>query len=498
MSKPVSPDLGIVLWFLRRGQDWSQAGLATAAGVSPTLLNDYEQGRKGFSRRRLELLISHMGLPLETIDATLERLHANRSAGSGRWAPGAASATLLRVEAVASRVGRLAAEFARSALSILAWEGEALLAREEARRLWAGHLERRTALQRVALVEEVPELQTWAVSELLAARSIEAAPASPAQALELAELALRAAELCRGEDWLRLRTRGYAGFHVANARRAANDLPGSDTALTAAKKLWEAGAAGDPGLFDEAIVLALEANIRKSQCRFPEALQQIEEALAADRGELRGKLLLTKAQILRFLGDIETSTEVLREAIPEIDETQEPRTALGVRCQFLGNLCLLDRAVEAAPHLGEVLVLADQLGQEVDQVRVVFLRGAIAAGTGRAEEAEEAFEQARHRFASFKPPLVFDYALVSLDLGLLLLEQNRTSEVQTLAEEMETIFTAQGVHREALAALMIFCEAAKREAATVELARRVIRFLHRSQHDPELKFDTAVEEAETL
>jgi hypothetical protein len=46
-----------------------------------------------------------------------------------------------------------------------------------------------------------------------------------------------------------------------------------------------------------------------------------------------------------------------------------------------------------------------------------------------------------------------------------------------------------GVQPEALAAIGIFCEAARREAATVELARRVIRFLDRSQHDPELKFE---------
>ncbi len=271
----------------------------------------------------------------------------------------------------------------------------------------------------------------------------------------------------RSSDWLRFRTRGYAGFHVANARRAANDLPGSDAALADAKKLWEAGAAGDPGLFNTTWVYWIEATIRKSQCRFPEALQRIEAALAADRGDLRGKLLLTKAQILRALGDVETSTEVLREAIPEIDEKQEPRTALGVRCQFLLNLCLQDRAMEAAPHLGEVLVLADQLGQEVDQVRVAALGGLIAAGTGRAEEAEEAFEQARRRFASFEPPLVFDYALVSLDLGLLLLEQNRTAEVRTLAGQMEKIFTSQGVHREALVALRIFCEAARPGRAAI-------------------------------
>jgi len=44
------------------------------------------------------------------------------------------------------------------------------------------------------------------------------------------------------------------------------------------------------------------------------------------------------------------------------------------------------------------------------------------------------------------------------------------------------------VHREALAALRLFCEAAQQEAATVELVRRVERFLRRAQLDPELRF----------
>lgn len=39
----------------------------------------------------------------------------------------------------------------------------------------------------------------------------------------------------------------------------------------------------------------------------------------------------------------------------------------------------------------------------------------------------------------------------------------------------------------------IFCEAARQETATIELARRVVRYLYRAQGDPELRF----EEAET-
>jgi len=326
---------------------------------------------------------------------------------------------------------------------------------------------------------------------VVSAKSIDMAPSSPAQGLELAELALRIAELCAGDEWLRRRSQSYAWFHVANARRFTNDLPGCGAALATALKLWEAGASGDPGLFDETWVYWIEANIRKSQRRFPEALRRIDDALAADRGDLHGKLLLTKAQILGALGDIETSTEVLREATTYIDEQQEPRTALGVRCRFLVNLCLQDRAMEAVPYMRDVEELAERLQLEVDSMRVAALSGLIAAGIGRSEEAEEAFEQARRKFAALEPPLVLDYSLMCLHLALLLLAQDRTSEVRTLAVQMEKIFTHQGVHREALAAVQIFCEAAKREAATVELTRRVIRFLHRAEHDPSLKFEEA-------
>jgi tetratricopeptide (TPR) repeat protein len=298
---------------------------------------------------------------------------------------------------------------------------------------------------------------------------------------------LRVAERCPGSQAWRWRLEGYAWFHVCNARRVNNDLPGAEVALATAKKLWEAGAPGDPGLLAEAVVLALEASLRYDQRRFSEALRRINDALSADRGEIPGKLLLIKAQLLEALGDTESSTEVLRQALLYVEEEREPRTALGIRFQFLANLCRENRAAEAAPGLETVRALAERLGQEMDLVRVVWLGGKIAAGLHQAEEAEEAFEQARRQFASSE--LAFEYALVSLDLALLWLDQNRTAQVRALAEEMAWIFRAQGINREALAALRIFCDAARRDAASLELARSVVRFLHRAQHDPELRFE---------
>ena len=82
----------------------------------------------------------------------------------------------------------------------------------------------------------------------------------------------------------------------------------------------------------------------------------------------------------------------------------------------------------------------------------------------------------------------YDYALASLDLALVLLAEGETAEVRRLAEEMLWIFKAESVHREALAALHLFCDAARCEAATVVLTESVRRYLRRAQDDPGLRF----------
>jgi hypothetical protein len=61
----------------------------------------------------------------------------------------------------------------------------------------------------------------------------------------------------------------------------------------------------------------------------------------------------------------------------------------------------------------------------------------------------------------------YDAAMVSLDLALLYLREGRSEDVKALAEEMLPIFQAQDVHREALAALLLFQDAARRDELTV-------------------------------
>lgn len=54
---------------------------------------------------------------------------------------------------------------------------------------------------------------------------------------------------------------------------------------------------------------------------------------------------------------------------------------------------------------------------------------------------------------------------------------------------MEPIFVAQGVHREALAALRLFVDAVREERASVELAKSVLEFLRRSRYNAEVRFE---------
>jgi len=173
-------------------------------------------------------------------------LRANRSSG----APVETSeAVQRRIEATAARAGRTAFETAREEYVRAARAAQAQEDRRRAEELWT-RLKVRTQSARLALVEEAPQYQSWALAEKLCAESVRAAADDPKRALDLAELALRVAERVTGEPaWLVLLA-GYVWAHIGNARRVASDLPGAEEAFRLAWRLWEAGSSADTGLLD--------------------------------------------------------------------------------------------------------------------------------------------------------------------------------------------------------------------------------------------------------
>jgi hypothetical protein len=81
--------------------------------------------------------------------------------------------------------------------------------------------------------------------------------------------------------------------------------------------------------------------------------------------------------------------------------------------------------------------------------------------------------------------------MVSLELATLYAELGRFSHMRRLADEMLPIFRAQDIHREALAALVVFQQAARMENVTLELAREIAAYLDRARGQPELRFEPA-------
>jgi hypothetical protein len=45
------------------------------------------------------------------------------------------------------------------------------------------------------------------------------------------------------------------------------------------------------------------------------------------------------------------------------------------------------------------------------------------------------------------------------------------------------------VHKEALAALSLFCQVAKEEEAEADWTRRLVKYLYRAQNNPSLRFE---------
>jgi len=328
---------------------------------------------------------------------------------------------------------------------------------------------------------------TWALVERLCEESVRRAAHRADEAVELARLGLRAAELAPGSEPWRSRLLGWAWAFVANARRVHGDLPGAEEGFLRSDRLLEAGALSDPDLLDATRPLDMKASLRRYQGRFDEALTLLDQALKANGSrEARGRILINKANTLELMGDCARAIKELRQAELLLKSSQNDRLVLVVQHSLAHSLWQLGRYEEAEALLPEARRRAIGTGNELDLVRVLWVEGGVAAGLGRREQALAALGQARRYFNAHR--IAYDAALASLELAVLYLEEGRAGEVKRLAEEMYWIFKDQGVRQEASAALQLFYEAARKEEATAELARRLVEYLTKARHNPALRF----------
>lgn len=479
-KKPPSSQ-ALALLYLRSKRGWSQKDLAARIGLADyKQISRYETGEKPLSPRKLNEFAGSLGYPPEAVEA-LQFIDT--------WIEPEAMEEPFSPVSLPPEVQR---SIHRSGLTLTwslldAWQEEipravrdemVKMARRKAQELWA-RLKSATRQERREAVAALPELQDWALAELVCHESEKAAAHKVEMALELADLALFIARRVPGDTGWRSQLEGYCWAYIGNVRRVANDFAGADAAFARSSTLWQSGATSDPSILAEWRLLDLEASLRRAQHRFPEALELLDKAMSLREASVTvaARILLKKEHVLSQTGDIEGALSTLIEAASYVEACADPRLLFAFHFNLADNLCRLGQYQNAADKLPQVRDLAVQQGRDLDLVRVVWLESKVAAGQGRRDAALAGLNQVREDFTVRGLP--YDAALASLELAVLYLEEGHTAEVRNLARALGWIFQAQGIPREALAALNLFLEAAQRESATVELVTRVAADLRR-------------------
>jgi tetratricopeptide (TPR) repeat protein len=263
-----------------------------------------------------------------------------------------------------------------------------------------------------------------------------------------------------------LQAKAYA--ELGNARRITDDFPNAEADYLHAAQHARMGT-GDRSLLAEIAYMA--ASVYRATRNFEKAFLLLDRAYEIHRelgdDHLAGRALINKGLAKGYRGDALEAMALLHEGLGLLDRDRDPRLLLAgihnlIWFEVDGGHFTEGRALVRA-HLN----LYQQYGCRFDHLRLHWLEARIAAGLGEPAEAEAAFLAARTGFAEHR--LTYVEALISLDLAALWLGQGRTSEISALIEEILGTFRALGIHREAIAVLLMLEEAVAADRLTLAL-----------------------------
>ncbi|MES1245610.1 MAG: hypothetical protein ABUT39_28650 [Acidobacteriota bacterium] len=276
---------------------------------------------------------------------------------------------------------------------------------------------------------------------------------------------------------------------LGNAYRAAGDRRQADAFFANARRFVRHNTVREPGLL--ARIDELEGSLRKDQRRFAEAEEMLSRALilygmsGSRPGEV-GRVLLNLGDLYFVQGRNVAAIEMTRFALQVLSPNSHKRLYTMARYNLALQLTEVGQHEEAAGILESDAALFAQMKEPWAQLRLLGIRGKIAAARGDLPAARCLFEQARAGFID--QGIGFDAAIVSVELALLHLRTGELAAVKELAEEILRIFQAQDVDREATAALLLFQKAVQQETLTVDLAEDLASYLKRARENPGLRF----------
>jgi tetratricopeptide (TPR) repeat protein len=309
-------------------------------------------------------------------------------------------------------------------------------------------------------VESDPRFHTFGFYKRLLEASRWYSYREPAEAVDIVRLAVVVTERLDsagpGEKRIAdLKAAAWAA--LGNARRIAEDFEGARQAFNQAWRLLESGT-GDP--MEEAHLISLEASYMKDIGEFELAEASLAEALqlcqqARDAHE-QGRILLQMGEII---GQIHPTRGIahLKRALALIDMSKEPRLEICAQHALAWFLNDQDQPEQALAVLERARPLYHQFHDDLIQLRLHWLEGRIAYRLGEHAEAEKIFVQLWDELHARN--LHQEVALVTIDLAQVLAAKGEPARAAQLAAECYSIMRNWGLHKDALAAWLVFQDA---------------------------------------
>ena len=353
-----------------------------------------------------------------------------------------------------------------------------------------GDLRKHPLERRILLVDNCERYRTWSLCEYALEEGHALSSQRPREAVEALQLGVAIAERIDERYYScelanDLRARSYC--LLANALRISSELEEAEECFETAEAYLSKGS-GDPA--EQARFFSLRGALLAEYHKFKEANQLLDKAIATYRriGESHeeGRALMAKGMNVGYSGNPEKAVGFLRQALELIESDKSSRLVLAAKHNLVYNLYACGRYHQALALVPETRELHSACGKAVDLIRFGWLEGLIASGHGELDRAESAFRAAKNFF--IEEGMALDVALVSLDLGLVFLREQRTAELKALSTEMLSIFRRYGLNRESIAALVLFQKAVELEKVSFGLIRDLAAYLKNSQNNPHLRF----------
>lgn len=351
--------------------------------------------------------------------------------------------------------------------------------------LWAS-LEPLAPHVRLSTLETDPAFHTFGLYDRLLEASRGYIRTDPAEAVDVVRLAIVVAErldpavlgVARIAD---LRAAAFAA--LGNAQRLASDFEGSRRAFNEAWRILEEEGTNDPA--ERAHLIGLESGYIQDMGEFETAETALAEALSIYRRagdtHLAGRTLLKMADCIGQLYP-ERGIARIREALPLIDMTKEPRLELCAQHDLAWFLNDIGRPEEALAVLEAARPLYRQFPDRWTQLRLHWLEARIAASLGDLRAAEHIFTQLWEELRA--RDLNHELVLLSIDLAETLVRNGEPNRAAELVAQCYPIMAAWGLHRHALSAWLVLEDAIGQQQAG-SIFRQIREYYRRHWVNPE-------------